>query len=411
MTSSEPDRKFWQNTLIYFGALILNIFLGWVVAKINTRFLSVDAFGQYSFFMIILFLSRSFFGFGLYESVSRQLALSGNDSDHRQLIGTALTWALLFYLLFALFFLLASLFIDQVFKVQIGALVYNYAWFAGLLSLYTFLLLALRGSGKMVLMAETTIYPRLFYLIFLIPVISAAIFTINMTITAMFAGYAITIIITTLRLRPSFSAIRLRSRRLWTEIKSYGIHMYIGAIWHELLFHADKLVISFYLDDRSLAYYALAYMLTFPLSHFSTSLATSMFRKFSKSNTIDHRILLVNLIFLCCTVLLLILLKEFIILRLFSNAYISSIGLITPLAIAFGLSGFSKPYTLFLMARGFGKVIRNISVIVPLAQIGLALLIVPKFGIIGAAWCTVTVYLLDLLLNIFAYRRLRLTTI
>ncbi len=401
------ESGFWQKTLIYFSALIVNIVLGWILVKINTHFLSVEAYGQYSFFVIFLFMSRTFFGFGLYESTSRQLALSWDERDRRQLTGTVFLWSLAFYLLFALFFLLVSLIIDLVFEVKIGELVHRFAWLSGLVLLHTFFLLAIRGYGKMNLMAEATIYPRIFYIALLIPVILGTIFTTELTIAAMFGGYAITIIITFIRLSPEFSSVRVQSRRLLGEIRSYGIHMYIGAIWQELLFHFDKLVISFFLDDRSIAYYALAYMLTFPLSHFSTALATGLYRKFSKSEMIERWVFMVNFLFVISSVLIFIILRKTIILRLFSADYMPSVELIIPLAMAFGLSGISKPVTLFLVARGFGKIIRNISVVVPTVQIVITLLVVPKFGIIGAAWCTFSVYFLDLLLNILAYRRLR----
>jgi O-antigen/teichoic acid export membrane protein len=403
------ENPVWKNTLIYYTALVLNILLGWVLAKINTHYLTVELYGQYSFFLIFLFMSRSFFGFGLYESVSRQLALAGEEHRRRQLTGIALAWSLVFSLVFGITLLILSSFVDRIFEVQIGELLHIYAWFSGIILIHTFLLLALRGYGRIGLMAESTVYPRIFYLVWLLPVILWQSFTIQQTLTAMFAGYAVTVIITIVRMRPVFTDIRVLSRGILAEIRSYGIHLYVGAIWHELLFHTDKLVISFYLDDRSIAYYTLAYMLTFPLSHFSTSLATSLFRKFSQTHIIDRRVLMANFTFVCCSVMIFILFRYQLILGLFSDAYLPSVALITPLAMAFGFSGLSKPFTLFLMARGKGKVIRNISVIVPVIQIILTVSMVPVYGIFGAAWCTFSVYLLDMLLNLIAYRLLRRT--
>ncbi len=407
LINTVSERGIWRNTLIYFGALVLNIVLGWVLAKLNTSYLSVEAYGRYSFFLIVLFMSRSFFGFGLYESVSRRLALTEDEGRRRQLIGTTLIWSLAFYALYTVFLFAAALFSDQIFEVHIGDLLIRYAGFAGFVLIHTFLLLALRGAGRMILMAEATIYPRVFYLILLIPVILEEAFTLPMTLLVLFIGYAITVLLTIIRLRPVFRDALRNTRELLAEVREYGIHMYVGAIWHELLFHADKLVISFYMDERSIAYYALAYMLTFPLSHFSNALATNLFNKFSRADRIGRRVILINFLFVSFSVLLFILLRDEIILRLFSERYLPSVALITPLALAFGLSGLSKPFTLFLMARGMGKVIRNISVAVPVVQILITMVVVPEYGIYGAAWCTFSVYLLDLLLNFIAYRRLR----
>lgn len=407
MIKNRADSTVWTNTLIYYIALVVNIVLGWGLAKINTHYLTVELYGQYSFFLIFLFMSRSFFGFGLSESVSRQLALTGDEHRRRQLTGMALTWSLVFSLVFGITLLILSAFVDRIFEVRIGNLLHIYAWVSGIILIHTFLLLVLRGYGRIGLMAESTVYPRIFYLIWLIPVILWQSFTIQQTLTAMFAGYVIAVIITIVRLRPEFSGIRMLSRGILLEIKSYGIHLYVGAIWQELLFHTDKLVISLYLDNRSIAYYALAYMLTFPLSHFSTSLATSLFRKFSQTILIDRRVLLANLAFVLSSVTIFILLRYQIVVGLFSVDYLPSVALIIPLAMAFGFSGFSKPFTLFLMARGKGKVIRNISIIVPIIQIILTVSVIPVYGITGSAWCTFTVYLLDMLLNVIAYQRMR----
>ena len=72
-----------------------------------------------------------------------------------------------------------------------------------------------------------------------------------------------------------------------------------------------------------------------------------------------------------------------------------AVELMLPLALAFGFSGLSKPFTHFLMAKGFGKIIRNISILVPVFNILLNIILIPKFGIIGAAWAAFFSYGLD----------------
>ena len=155
-----------------------------------------------------------------------------------------------------------------------------------------------------------------------------------------------------------------------------------------------------------MAYYALGYMICFPLTHFSTALATTLFRKFSAQNRINRQVFIVNSTFVVVSVLIIIWLREFIILFLFSERYAPVTDLIIPLAMAFGFAGLSKPFTLYLMARKYGKVVRNISVIVPLIHIGMAWYIIPVYGINGAAWIAAMVYFLDLLLYMISYIRI-----
>ena len=80
------------------------------------------------------------------------------------------------------------------------------------------------------------------------------------------------------------------------------------------------------------------------------------------------------------------------------------IPLLVPLGIAFGLSGLSRPYTMFLMANRHGKIVRNISALIPTIKIALSILVIPVYGIYGVAWLTTFVYGLDLLLYVLAYK-------
>ena len=58
------------NILVYYGALLFNIFFGWILAKLNTQYLEVAAYGQFSFFITFVLLGRSFFDFGVFESIA-----------------------------------------------------------------------------------------------------------------------------------------------------------------------------------------------------------------------------------------------------------------------------------------------------------------------------------------------------
>jgi O-antigen/teichoic acid export membrane protein len=98
--------------------------------------------------------------------------------------------------------------------------------------------------------------------------------------------------------------------------------------------------------------------------------------------------------------------RRFIILNLFSAEYLPTVDIMLPLALAFGFSSISKPFALFLMARGAGKAVRNISMIIPTLNIILGLLIIPRYEIMGAAWTLVVVYFCDLFLFWLAYRKI-----
>jgi O-antigen/teichoic acid export membrane protein len=75
------------------------------------------------------------------------------------------------------------------------------------------------------------------------------------------------------------------------------------------------------------------------------------------------------------------------------------------LAFAFGVGGISKLFNYFLMAKGAGKTIKNISVIALLISLILNIILLPKFGILGAATARLLTHLSDLILLLFFYYR------
>lgn len=398
------------NTLVYYGALVLNIFLGWIIIRLNTDYLEVAVYGQFAFFITSILFGKSLFGFGVFESSSRLLALGKNRDEQRNILGISLLWAFIFAILSSLSLFIFGEVVDSIFKVKIGDLCQKFSYGLGLYVFLSHLSITLRGSGQIKTLAFLTISPRIVYLILLAMIILYGQFTLSATLSMMFWGLIISLAVIWLYLKPTFISFRETSHEIWAEVKTYGRHIYISTIWSELLIHMDKFLISFFLDSKAMAYYGLAFALAYPLSHFSTSLSTTLFQRFANNRRIDRKVILGNLIFVSITVLLFILLRKAIILYLFSEQYMPTIGLLAPLALAFGFSGLSKPFTLFLMAQKQGKIVRNISILIPALQTLISIIIIPLYGILGVAWVACFVYFLDLVLYVIFYYRLISTT-
>ena len=401
----ESRKESITNTLIYYTALILNIFLGWVLARLNTHYLEVAVYGQFAFFITFVLLGRSLFDFGVFEASSRLMAVEKSGIERSRLLGASLLWAILFALLsvFALFFL--GKIVDNIFEVKVGFLCQKFAYGVGLYVLVVHVSRVLRGSGHIKTLAVVSITPRIIYILLLVLIILFAEFTLQATLQMMFWGISFTLVGIWIYLKPSFATLVKQSKRIKEEVKSYGRHLYVSTVWTELLLHADKFIISYFLDSQSMAFYSLAFTLAIPLSFFSTSLATSLFNRFTSADIISPTVIRANLLFVSVTVILFIVLREPLIYYLFSWEYEPTIELLLPLALAFGFSGLSKSYIMFLMANGYGKTVRNISILISTVQIGLSILVVPAYGIYGVAWVTFFVYALDLLLFILAYQR------
>jgi len=393
------------NTIIYYSALIFIIFIGWILTNINTNYLNIPQYGQLTFYITFISISRSFFSFGVFESTSRLLAVTKESDDIAKLLGSSLVLAILSSFMASIFVYVAGIFIDDIFEVNIGVLCQHFAIGAGLYVLVSHISLTLRGLGRIKTLSVVTIGSRLIYLLLLLWIIQYAQFSLQITISMMLVGLAVVLIFGWLYLKPSFLFLKSKTTVIWEEVKSYGRHIYLSTIWVDLLTHVDKFLISYFLDNQAMAYYGLAFAISFPLSHFSTSMATSLFNRFASDKKITRKVLVGNFTFVSLSVIIFILLREQIVLYLFSAHYVPTIELLPPLALAFGFSGLSKPYTMFLMARKQGKAVRNISIFIPSLQIILGIFIIPAYGLIGAAWVACFVYALDFFLYIVTYKR------
>src|SRR5262249_59188200 len=80
-----------------------------------------------------------------------------------------------------------------------------------------------------------------------------------------------------------------------------------------------------------------------------------------------------------------------------------------PLLVPFGsfnrFAGLFQPYNALLAARGHSAALRNIAIVVTIASVIGLLIVVPRFGILGAAWAGAITMLLDYLLHLYYYRK------
>jgi len=402
----ESRRESIDNTIFFYVAMILNIILGWMIARLNTDYLEVPVYGQLAFFITIILFGRSLFDFGFFEASSRLMAIEKDEAARKRLLGASFLWAVLFAILSVVALFLLGEFVDSIFEVKVGFLCQKFAYGVGLYVLLAHVSRILRGLGHIKTLAFISISPRIVYSALLIIIILLDDFTLSSTLEMMFWGIVLTLLIVWIYLKPSLTKLAEQSKRIKKEVRAYGRDIYVSLIWGELLLHADKFLVSYFLDSQSLAFYALAFTLSTPLSLFSNSLATSLFNKFASVDIISPKIIRVNLIFVLGSVVVFILLREYLIYYLFSEQYVPVIELLIPLGIAFGFSGLSRPYTMFLMANRHGKIVRNISALIPTIKIVLSIVVIPLYGIYGVAWLTTIVYGLDFLLYLIAYKRI-----
>lgn len=395
-----------RKTFFLYSAMLVNVLLGYFITKLNTEYLSLNEFGMYNLFINTILFAGVFFSLGLFESTSRLIAVEPDKKDARRLFGTSLILTLLLGFALNLLVLILSFFFDRIFEVNIGFLLTMLWPLVFVVLLQNLLQITLRGFNYAGLLSLLTMAPRFCYLLVLLTLIHAGIYTLpNALLSYLISILIITVLISVL-IRPRFFQLTEGYRSIYREIKNFGLYLYFANMFSSLSLHADKLILAYFLDARQLAYYSLAYTLTAPLQYFSQALTTSAYKNFAHYQRIPKRHLAINTLVALSSAVVLIVLSEFIIIHLFSEEFAPSIPVFIVLTIAFAVSALSVPYTMFFKAQGRGKAIRNITMIVQITLLLLTIFLVPWIGIIGAAVAALTSYLLDYILYWILYRRI-----
>lgn len=394
-----------KTTLLYI-AMLFNVAIGYLITKINTNFLTLAEFGMFSLFINTIMFSRVFFSFGLFETTARIVAIEKDSQSIKEYYGANLIFTLVLGILLNITILILSLFFDKIFEIKIGALLFLFSPFVFAILLQIMIQTVLRGFNYIGILSTFTIIPRLIYILSLVTLLTLGKFTLQNTLGAFLLTMLVVCLFYTVIIKPKFSHFKKRFIVLKDEIKSYGSNLYIANIFTAFSFHSDKLILAFFIDANQLAYYALAFTLTAPIPYFSNALSTSAYKNFTEYNYIPKRYLYLNLLYAIGISAILILLRKFIVIGLFSDRFTPSILPFVILTIAFALNAISVPYTMFFKAQGKGKEIRNITFFVQILFISTNFILIPKIGITGAAIAVLLAFGLDYFLYLLYYFKL-----
>jgi O-antigen/teichoic acid export membrane protein len=190
------------------------------------------------------------------------------------------------------------------------------------------------------------------------------------------------------------------------EIRGYGLNAYFAAMTGTASARLDNLVITYLIGAEALGLYFSAQRFSAPLSTLARTLAVTRFRAFARLGGVPRRIVNWNTAAMITGALVLALGGPVAVKMLFPS-YAAAAPLFLPFAVSNLFLGLFQPYNMFLASHGRGADLRNIAVAVTLAAIVALFVCVPAFGIAGAAWAGAIAMLLDYLLHLFYYRRLK----
>jgi O-antigen/teichoic acid export membrane protein len=376
------------------------MFFGVLFTIINTRLLTKSEFGTLNFYIQVLMFLALIFEFGYFAAGSRLIALERDYKKERELIGALYIFGLIISTAYIIVLFILSFFVDDIFKSNVRFLI-----LIGLIPSVAFpfqflIQLIFQGSNEVLKLSVYTLLPRLLYFVFIAIAYLINLFNLKSTSFLYVFSYFVATLFTIIISKPSLKNFNVHLKEIIRETKEYGFKVYIGRVTGMIGYQSNVLIIQYFAKELEVANYSLINFFTTPISVFSRSLCTSLFKGFANQNEIPGRVFKVNYIWLTLVSIIYILIGEFILELLFSKKYLEATPLILPLVIANFFMGASQPYNFFLSAKGKGDYLQKIALSFSFYTIILNLLLIPFFKAMGAAIAT----LISVILNFISYR-------
>jgi stage V sporulation protein B len=394
-----------RQTVLLFLAQVVNVLFGVAVTGLNARGLSVEEYGAFSFALVVIIFVAWFFDFGLFSAGSRIVALARGKTEEREIIGTLLVLCLGLGISFSVVLLVLSFLIDSLFRSNVGGLLLSLSPLVAVFPFQTLFVSALRGGNEIGKLAAYTVLPRFFYLATLLVVVQFSVLTLPVTLVLNVATLILATVIIGIIARPIFSGWKQHVRKILAETRQYGLHIYSGTIVDNLTFGSDKLLISYFIGTVAVGFYSVAQTLTMPISLMSRSLATSVFKDFTTYDRIPTKLIVANFLWLALAGVALVFLGEFLLKKIFTSKYLDALVLVPYLAVAAVLTGLNQLYHSFLMAHRQGQYVRNMSIASSSLNVLGNVILIYKFGVVGAAVSAILTYALNYVMNLYYYKK------
>ncbi|HLG15351.1 MAG TPA: oligosaccharide flippase family protein [Blastocatellia bacterium] len=382
--------------------------MGFLASLVQANWMAPAEVGRFAFCLAIVMIGGLFFEFGVFSAGARVLALSKDDQRERQVLGALVLMGLAIGGAFALFIAAAAVPIDLIFKKDVRGMLLAASGFAFFQPLQWLVEQSCQGLNRVRRLSEFHLLRSAANLATLFALAVSGRLTSTSALVAYLTGLGIAATWTLAYLRPRFSGTRQYMRLTLRDTRSYGLNTYLARITGAVSARFDNLVIGYFAEFAPLGLYSIAQRLSAPIVTISRAVAVSRYRAFSNLNRVPARITRWNAAVLLLSAAALVIGGP-LVLKLAFPKYVDAAPLLIPLAI-FGLfAGLFQPYNLFLASHGRGTELRNTAGVVSVASLAGLFLLVPRYGIAGAAWSGAMAMALDYLLHLYYYRQFRRT--
>jgi len=400
-----------RNTALAFSARIISMVLGLGTSVILARFLGPEGKGLYSLAILLPTLIVTFISLGIGPATIYHVARK--DFSGR----TAFANNLVLALILGVIGILAGVGVSFLFgSTAFPGVPQSYLLVAlclvPLQLVNSYLLYVLHGQqrfGRHAVLTSTR------SLLFLTIVVISLILLRRGVLTAILAvagSYAIVIVAQILHQRRESGRISLRPNRAYIQATlKYGWKAHLATIITFLNYRLDMLLINAFSGVSAVGLYSVGVGLVEKLWLIPNAASTALYPRISAERDEDTRKRMTpfvarNALWLTAIgATVLVLLCRPIVLLLYSDAYLEAVGAAQALLMGIVAMAGMKPLANDLAGRGKPILNSMIGLGTLITNLGLNLLLIPRAGIVGAAWASTISYSVSLALSVIVYCR------
>ena len=394
-----------SSSLLFVGQ-VLGMVAAFLSYLLVARLLGAQDFGRFMFLYSVFTYIGMFFEAGTSIATGRLLALSNDQSEQQQLVGT---WLALFGGLAATYcatLLLSVFWIDRVFQFHVGRTLAFCSLPAIGLPWQNALREILQGLGAHLRLCFLLVAPWSFFLLGLSALKLSGQFSLFSVALLLTASFFLTGLVISITLKPKLPRQGMRGSPVWNETKRFGVHAFVGRLMGTGTYQLDTPLIAFFVrDPASVGFYGLAKGMTAPIALLTWSMGVASYRKLANVRRLSRETIWLGTLLLLTACLGMGLLGKPIVLGLLSKGYSGVLPLLYLwIGVAFIQGSYQFP-NIFLSARGEGVILRTMAIWFSIANLILNFSLIPLWGTIGATIASGSAYLLWLTLCIFYYSR------
>ncbi|MGM0842296.1 MAG: polysaccharide biosynthesis C-terminal domain-containing protein [Bacillota bacterium] len=360
-----------------------------LILYLSSYLLSPSEFGMFSLFLIILNFVYLFVGFGVTDTA--MYVISKNNS--KGLYGALLILSIIISILFSIILSIVLYYYDFENSILIGIVSSGFILnlFVKKVSIgmnekfamYYFELFVYFISFLLILSFSDDVYESMFF------------YSIGMFIVS---------ILFIIRVRPEFSDFSKNIKFIFKNIKEYGAKVHFSQFIAMGTYDLDKIMLKYYMGFTSVGIYNLALTFIMPVKLFSMSISEMLFKDFTKHDRIKKEIFIMNIIVSLIFSIILSIIGYYLIIFFYEEAYYEILDYIYLLPILAVLSSLYVPINNFFSAKGLAKQKLINAVVLAICNVLFNLVLVPRFGVIGAIYATIFSLTVNNVLFIYQYK-------